>query len=302
MSDESVLDRGADTAGAIDKRRARQSFGRAAHSYDESAALQRLVGERMLTKLEAVRLEPQRILDIGTGTGGAISPLMQRFRGARLLALDFALPMLGRARRRGRWLRRPVCICGDFEQLPLADASIDLVHSSLAFQWANNLPRVFAECRRVLRPGGLFVFSTFGPDTLKELRTAWAEVDGASHVSPFIDMHDVGDMLGGTGFADPVMDADWVTMTYGDVKSLMVDLKGIGAGNATAGRQRTLTGKGRMAAFAASYEAFRDPKQRLPATYEVVYGHAWVPEQTQVQGETRISVDAIGGRQQIQNR
>lgn len=283
-----------ETSGLIDKSRARRAFGRAAATYDEVAVLQQEVGGRLLDKLDAVLLEPELILDIGAGTGMAIDPLLERFRGARVLALDFALPMLARARRRGRLLRRPGCVCADFEHLPIGDASVDLVYSSLAFQWANDLPRVFAECRRVLRPGGLVVFTTFGPDTLKELRAAWAAVDGATHVSPFFDMHDVGDMLVRARFADPVMDVDWLTLTYRDIKELMRDLKGIGAANATMGRQRTMTSKGRLAAFATAYEAFRAATGHLPATYEVIYGHAWAPEQLQVDGETRIPVGAIG--------
>jgi len=283
-----------DSAGTIDKSRARRAFGRAAKTYDEVAVLQKEIGSRLLEKLDAVRLEPKLILDIGAGTGMAINPLLQRFRGSRLLALDFALPMLERARRRGRFLRRPGCICADFEHLPVRDTSVDLVYSGLALQWSNDLPRVFAECRRVLRPGGLLVFATFGPDTLKELRAAWAEVDGATHVSPFLDMHDVGDMLVQARFADPVMDIDWFTLTYPDIKALMRDLKGIGAANATLGRRRTMTSKGRMAAFTTAYEKFREASRLLPATYEVIYGHAWAPEQIQVDGETRIPVEAIG--------
>ncbi len=285
-----------DSAGPIDKSRARRAFGRAAATYDDTAVLQKEVGARLLDKLDAVLLEPETILDIGAGTGLAIDPLLTRFRGARMLALDFALPMLARARRRGRLLRRPGCVCADFENLPCRDNSVDLVYSNLAFQWSNDLPRAFAECQRVLRPGGLLAFTTLGPDTLKELRAAWASVDGTTHVSPFFDMHDVGDMLVHARFADPVMDVDWLNLTYGDIRGLMQDLKGIGAANAATDRQRGMTGKGRMAGLAAAYERFRDASQRLPATYEVIYGHAWAPEQLQVDGETRIPVAAIGRR------
>lgn len=282
---------------AFDKARVRRAFGRAADGYDQAAVLQREVGGRMLERLDVVRLQPEVILDAGAGTGAQAELLLRRYRKARVLALDFALPMLWQARRRGGWLRRPGCLCGDLEHLPLADASVDLVYSNLALQWVNSLERAFAECLRVLRPGGLFVFTTFGPDTLQELRAAWARVDGDhAHVSPFVDMHDVGDILMRARFADPVMDVDRLVLTYDEVGGVMRDLKAIGAANAVQGRFRGMTGKGRMAAMRGAYDAFRDADGRLPATYEVVHGHAWAPEQRQVAGETHVPLDLVRRR------
>jgi malonyl-CoA O-methyltransferase len=280
----------------IDKERARRAFGRAAAGSDEVAVLQRAVGERMLERLDLVRLEPRVVLDAGAGTGLHTAALLRRYRKAQVLALDFALPMLQRSRRRGAWLRRPACLCADLEHLPLADASVDLLYSNLALQWVNDLAGAFREAWRVLRPGGLYMFTTFGPDTLKELNASWGQVDGATHVSPFLDMHDVGDLLVQARFADPVMDAEWLTLTYADVTGVMRDLKAIGAANATHGRPRGMTGKGRLQALAAAYEAYRDGGGRLPATYEVIYGHAWAPEQRQCAGETRIPVEVLRQR------
>jgi len=180
----------------------------------------------------------------------------------------------------------------------LADGVVDLIISNAMFQWCNDLERTFGECRRVLRPGGLLLFTTFGPDTLKELRAAWGQVDRHSHISPFLDMHDIGDALVRARFADPVMDADRLTLTYDNVQGLMRDLKALGARNATAARPRGLTGRARLAALAAAYECFRR-EGRLPASYEVLYGHAWAPEASasrQVSGEVAIPVSAIGGR------
>jgi len=261
----------------IDKHRARRAFSRAADTYDEAAVLQREIGERMLERLDYVKLAPEVILDAGCGTGTGAEALLRRYRKARVVAMDFAYPMLRRARRRGSWLRRPICVCGDIDHLPLADASVDLVFSNAVLQWSTDLAGSFSECLRVLRPGGLLMFTTFGPDTLKELRAAWAEVDGHSHVSPFTDMHDIGDLLLRSHFAEPVMDAEWLTLTYEDVGGLMGDLKTLGAGNATAGRARGMTGKARLAAMRDAYEQFR-VDGRLPATWEVIYGHAWAPE------------------------
>jgi malonyl-CoA O-methyltransferase len=267
----------ADMGGCIDKRQARLAFSLAADRYDEAAVLQREIGRRMIDRLEVVKLEPKVVLDIGAGTGVATAELVQRYPGARVIALDFALPMLLKARKRGSWLRRPKCICGDLEQIPLASASIDLIYSNAAIQWSNDLPATFVEFLRVLRPGGLLMFTTFGPDTLKELRNAWSAADGFSHVSRFPDMHDVGDALVNARFADPVMDVDRMALTYADVDGLMRDLKVLGAHNVTRTRLRGLTGKARFRVMREAYEAYR-VDGRLPASYEIVYGHAWAPE------------------------
>jgi malonyl-CoA O-methyltransferase len=289
----------------IDKPAARRAFDAAAAGYDAAAVLQQEIGRRLLERLDYVRLKPRTVLDLGCGTGLALEDLTRRYRRARVLALDFAFGMVQRARRRGHWLNRPRPICADLEALPLADASVDLIVSNASLQWATDVERTFAELRRVLRPGGLLMFTTFGPDTLKELRAAWAAADGGAHahVSPFLDMHDIGDALVRARLADPVMDAERITVTYADVRGLMRDLKGIGAHNALAGRPRGLTGRRRLAALEDAYEAERRDG-RLPATYEVVYGHAWVsaaaaePAQPQrrVDGGVAIPVDAIPRR------
>jgi len=160
-------------------------------------------------------------------------------------------------------------------RLPLRSACVDMLWSNLAFQWVNDLPAVFAESQRVLRPGGLLMFTTFGPDTLKELRAACA-ADGKVHVNRFIDMHDIGDMMIGAGFADPVMDMEYVTLTYTDVRSVMRELKALGAHNVAVGRNRGLTGKQTLREIERRYESFRRA-ERLPATFEIIYGHAWKP-------------------------
>lgn len=262
----------------IDKRAARRAFERAAASYDEAAVLQREIGSRMLERLDYVRLKPQTVLDLGCGTGQGIDALAKRWRKAKIIALDLAESMLQRARRRGTWLNRPRPLCADLEALPLADESVDLVISNASLQWAGDLPRAFAELRRVLRPEGLLMFTTFGPDTLIELRRAWALADDGAHahVSPFLDMHDIGDALMRAGFADPVMDAERITMTYESVQGLMRDLKAIGGRNALQDRPRAMTGRQRLGALEQAYEQERHDG-RLPSTWEVVYGQAWMP-------------------------
>jgi malonyl-CoA O-methyltransferase len=283
------------STGPIDKRSARRAFDQAAADYDQAAVLQREIADRMLERLDYVRLEPRVVLDLGAGTGYAVEALQRRYRKARVLALDFSLAMLRSASRRGSWLRRPRCVCADAEALPLADGCVDLIFSNATLQWCNDLDHTFRELLRVLRPGGLLMFTTFGPDTLKELRSAWAAVDGYSHVSPFPDMHDLGDALVRARFAEPVMDAERLTVTYPTVRGLMGDLKLLGARNATVGRPRGLTGRERLRAVEAAYEAHRRDGS-LPASYEVVYGHAWAPIQRPVADGVAIPISAIGGR------
>jgi malonyl-CoA O-methyltransferase len=272
-----------------DKRLARRSFGYAAASYDGAAVLQQEVAQRLLQRLDLMKIEPQRVLDLGCGTGQCIPGLMTRYRHAELVALDIAMPMLMHARRRGRWLRKPRCICADAECLPFADGSFDLVFSNLVLQWCVDIEAVFRELQRVLRPGGLLLFTSFGPDTLRELAASWARVDGYSHVNAFLDMHDLGDALVRTRFSDPVMDVERLTVTYRDVWQLMRELKQIGAHNVTAGRPRGLTGKSQMQRVVQAYEDFRSDGL-LPASYEVVNGHAW---RAQDIGTVSVSVDRL---------
>lgn len=268
----------------VDKRLVRRSFERAAAGYDAAAVLQNEVCRRALGRLDYIKHQPATILDAGSGTGNALAELARRYPQARLIALDIAHAMLRRGRSRMPWWKNllarrpsPVAVCADVERLPAAAVSIDMVWSNLALQWVNDLQQAFAEMQRVLAPGGLLMFSTFGPDTLKELRRAYQGTDQHTHVNRFIDMHDIGDMLVHSGFADPVMDMEVFTLTYADVRELMRDLKAIGAHNATQGRPAGLSGKAQFEAMARNYEAFRR-EGRLPATFEVVYGHAWKPQ------------------------
>lgn len=267
---------------ALDKRLLRLSFEKAAAGYDAAAVLQHEVCRRMLSRLDYIKQHPAAILDAGSGTGNVVAALRARYPQAVLYALDIALAMVRLARGKLPWWQRLLgggvqSVCGDIERLPVRNASVGMVWSNLALQWANVPLRVFAEFRRVIAPGGLLMFSTFGPDTLKELRAAYQGVDSHTHFNRFIDMHDLGDMLVHAGFADPVMDMEYLTLTYADVRALMHDLKAIGAHNVTAGRRPGMTARTALAAVENNYEVLRRDG-RLPATFEVVYGHAWVPQ------------------------
>ncbi|MCB5186310.1 malonyl-ACP O-methyltransferase BioC [Methylobacillus gramineus] len=277
----------------IDKARVRASFHRAADSYDASAILQQEIRDRMFERLDLIKLKPATILDAGCGTGHASLALGKRFSGSQVLSLDIALGMLQKTLaqqplfKRILGLNRAAAICADIEQLPLANASVDLVWSNVAIQWCNDLDQAFGEMHRVLRPEGLVMFSTFGPDTLKELRAASSTDPAHVHVSRFIDMHDIGDALVRAGFSAPVLDVERFVLTYDDVMSVMRDLKAIGAHNAAAGRPRGLLGRGFLQKLTAAYEQFRS-EGKLPATYEVVYGHAWKPAHSKTSGVSTV--------------
>jgi malonyl-CoA O-methyltransferase len=284
----------------FDKRLLRDAFEKAAPGYDAAAVLQHEVCARMLSRLDFVKLQPAAILDAGCGTGNVVPELRTRFPHATLYALDLAVGMVRRARTRASWWKRltghgVMPVCGDIEKLPLRAAAFDLAWSNLALQWVNDPPHAFAELRRVLAPGGLLMFSTFGPDTLKELRAAYQGTDRYTHVNRFIDMHDIGDMLVHAGFADPVMDMEYITLTYADVRALMRDLKAIGAHNVTTGRRPGMTARGVLAAVERNYEFFRT-HGRLPATFEVIYGHAWLPQKrTTHDGKPVIEIKSLPG-------
>jgi malonyl-CoA O-methyltransferase len=279
---------------ALEPHWVRRSFDRAANTYDAAAVLHAEVRENLLERLQLTLLEPRVVLDAGAGTGHASRALKRRYPKALVVALDSSRRMLAAAARQRSWLRPFQRVCADAELLPLADGSIDLIVSNLLLHWCNP-DAVFAEFRRVLRSGGLLSFSAFGPDTLRELRTAWGQVDSRSHVHQFIDMHDLGDALVRGGFASPVLDVERFTLKYLDVRSVAADLKATGAHNATSGRTRGLTSPRKFAAMQAAYERFRQDG-RLPATFEVVFAHAWISAQSARRGAadaTSVSLEEI---------
>ncbi|MCX7512534.1 malonyl-ACP O-methyltransferase BioC [Frateuria sp. STR12] len=260
----------------LDRARVRRNFARAAATYEQHDALQREVQADLLGRLDFYLQTPERVLDVGAGTGRGSALLKKRYPKAQVIAIDQAQPMLHAARRHQGLLRPFQRVCAEASALPLPDRSVDVLYSSLCFQWIDDLPRLFGECVRVLKPGGLLAFSSFGPDTLKELRAAWAAVDERSHISRFLDMHDVGDAMINAGLRDPVLDVNRYTLTYSEPRALLKELKGLGATHADHARERHLTGKSHYRAMLAAYEAMR-VDGRIPATWEVVTAHAWGP-------------------------
>jgi malonyl-CoA O-methyltransferase len=261
---------------ALDVGWVRRSFDRAARTFDAAAVLHHDVRANLLERLQLTALAPRVVVDAGAGTAHASRELKRRYPKALVIALDSSMGMLKVARAQASWLRPFRRVCADAELLPLADASVDLIVSNLMLPWCNP-DAVFAEFRRVLAPQGLLAFSSVGPDTLRELRTAWGRVDSGTHVQGFIDMHDLGDALVRNGFAAPVLDVERLTLEYQDVQQVAADLKATGAHNASSGRTKGLTSPRKFAAMRREYESFRRDG-RLPATYEVVFAHAWVPQ------------------------
>lgn len=270
----------------LDKKAIRQSFDRAAPSYDQHAVLQHEIESRLLERIEFKRFEPGVILDLGCGTGSASHTLAGQFEQAMVIALDWSPAMLaetgaGAGDGAGPGSAGLVCrLCADMHVLPLATRSVDLVFSSLALPWSYDLPAIFREFRRIMKPGAMLIFSCFGPDTLYELKQAWRVVDALPHVNDHPDMHDIGDELLAAGFREPVMDAERLTLQYQDVMSLMRELKGVGAHNVACQRFRGLTGKARLQGMIDAYEQFRR-NDCYPASFEVLYGIAFAPAEGQ---------------------
>ncbi|MDB5799328.1 MAG: bioC [Rhodocyclales bacterium] len=264
----------------IDRLLARRRFAASAATVDKADFLAREVSSRMAERLDYIRIDPQRILDLGCGTGRDLAPLAKRYPDATRIGIDFAAPLLDLSHRQSGFMQRllnvrraPRLICGDAEALPLQRASVQMVWSNLMLNWLHEPMPALREMHRVLAVDGLLMFSTLGPDTLRELREA-LPANAGERVHRFIDMHDLGDCLLRAGFAEPVMDMEVITLTYTGLDSLLEELRHAGAANASTGRPRGLSGKQGWQHARQAYERLRR-EDRLPATFEIVYGHAW---------------------------
>jgi malonyl-CoA O-methyltransferase len=284
----------------IDTPSVRRQFGRAARSYAAAATLQRGVASRLAESLEYAKRTPARILDLGSGPGDDAAMLRKRYPKAQVIALDAALPMLIEARRKMGFMglyARFDRVAGDARALPLADASVDLVWSNLCLQWCPQLDVVFDEVRRVLAPEGLFLFSTFGPRTLEELRAAWAAVDPTPRVGSFPDMPVVGDALTRAGFRDPVLDLDTIIEHHKQPREVLANLKAIGATHADASRPRGLTGPRTLARMLDAYRAQAAPDGTVGATWEVISAFAFAPDPRQPRRTRSGAIAAISVEQ-----
>ena len=283
----------------LSKQGVRRSFADAAGTYDAHDFLQRDTGDQLIQRLSLMKLRPKWILDAGAGTGRNGRILASRFSGARVIQLDLAGAMLKQGRRQTRrWASPHSFICADIEALPLRAASVDLAFSNLALQWMTDPARACAELKQVLRPDGVILFSTLGPRTLFELKEAFSAISTSKHVNDFTDLHLVGDLLARSGFSDPVIESEEVVVTYRDIYGLLRDLRGIGAVNQQAERRKGLSSRQFFLRLAEAYEPFRTDGL-LPATYEVIYAHAWNSSRTpqpEAPGEYKVPVTDIRRR------
>ena len=247
----------------------RNTFNTASSNYNDNAFLQNEIANRLAEKLKVISIKPQTIIDLGSGTGFLSEKTAKIFPNSILVCVDFAQQSLLEN-------SQNLKVCANAYKLPFASNSVDFIVSNLMMQWCPDLTTLFNECFRVLKPQGLFLFTTFGPDTLKELKRSWSVVDSSAHVNNFIDMHDIGDQMLQSGFQSPIMEMEKLILTYEKVVDLMHDLKAIGAQN-VANRSKALTGKTKFKKMIEMYENYREDG-KLPATYEVIYGHAWKNE------------------------
>ncbi len=261
----------------FDKNHLKQSFDSAAVTYESHSVLQRYTADEILDRLKVMNINPRLMMDLGSGTGLAASRLCELYSKAAICQVDISLNMLKTARDKKKDKRKyKHYLCADAESLPFNSDTFDLVVSNLMLQWGEDCQKIFSDVHGILKPGGVFMFATLGPSTLHELKDSWAEVDEHRHVNNFIDMHILGEMLVSVGMSDPVMESDTTLMYFKSAFEIMRHLKCLGAHNVNYGRRKTLTGKTKIKAMEAAYEAFRN-KKGLPCSYEVVYGHAWKP-------------------------
>lgn len=281
-------------ASMLNKKRIREDFSNAASSYDAAAVVQAEVCERTLERLQMLKLSPDTILDIGSGTGKSVRALKTSFPNAQVIASDFAQNMLEQS-------QCNPALCCDAQFLPIKSQSIDLIFSTSTFQWCEDLNQLFAECARVLKQDGALVFSTFGPDTLKELRLSWAGIDQKQHVHQFMDMHHIGDILLAQQYKDPVVDREMIVIEYQTARQLLADLKATGSrGKFSPQEHETptgLMGKQAFSKFVAAYNTFRLENDSLPASYEVIYGYARKSSAHSLDSETgeiKVPVESLG--------
>lgn len=277
----------------------RAQFDARARRFARHDALTREIAARLVDRLQFIRIDPRCVIDVGCGSGAAIPALATRYPAASLVALDIAEGMLrqrgaGLRERLPRWLggrRAPLWIAADAARLPLAAETVDLVFSNLMLHWHPVPHTVLPEWKRALRVGGLLLFSCFGPDTLKELRAACRVALPQARPMPFIDMHDFGDMMVASGFADPVMDAEVVTLTFASARELVREVSALG-GNPRDDRHAALPSGRQARSLLDALAAQRGDDGRIRLSFEVAYGHAWKPE-PRAGSDTGISVESL---------
>lgn len=257
----------------LNKAQIAKSFNKNASHYDRLALLQKEVAYRLIERLDYIKLQPRTIVELGSATGYCSQLIRQRYPDAEILSIDLALNMLAIASQQSHTNIK--FICADAYHLPLPDNSVDLIISNLMLPWCDDFVPLFRECHRVLKPEKLFMFTTLGPDTLKELRLSWAAVDKYPHVNSFVDMHDIGDALVHAQFLDPVMDVENIQLIYPRAELILQDLKMMGSQNLHNNKRLSLLSKIKFKQFITAYEKYQLAPDQFPVTCEIIYGHAW---------------------------
>mgnify|MGYP001237229496 CR=1 FL=1 len=271
-------------------------FDRAAANFDEVDFVHRKIATGLIDRLDPMLIDAKCILDVGGATGSASQYLCRRFRRSRVIVLDASYGMLRQARKKQMWFSRTSMVQANALALPVQTGCVDLVFANLLLPWIDDIQTMFTEVTRVLRRGGLFIFSTLGRDSLSELREAWKSVDNSPHVNHFSDMHDIGDGLVQAGLYDPVLDTDFLKVSYRDTSSLFRDLTFVGGRNSISSRTKTLTGKDRFRNMKRQLDnRFRDGL--LEIKLEIIYGHAWGDRSQQPAREFRVEAAQIRRRQ-----
>lgn len=272
-----------------------KAFNQHAAEYEQVAKVQQEIGTRLLERLHYLKIAPQRILDLGCGTGFFSRELTMMYPKAQIIGLDLAHKMLLQARKKQGWRRKWPLVGADMLHMPFASGVFDLVFANQAIHWGQPLAQVFREINRVMKPNACLMFTTLGPDTFKELKDSWASAHQYAHVNEFPDMHDVGDCLMSERFLEPVMDMELLTVHYETLSKLLKSLKAQGVRNVNSARNAGLTGKTAWKVFEQNYSLLQTDTKKYPLTYEVVYGHAWKGEQRKTNDgiETMIPISQI---------
>jgi len=290
-----VQDMSNDDNSALNRRDVRRRFDRAAAEFDTVDFVHATTRRGLMDRLTPVVIHPRTIVDLGAATGSATRALAKNFRRARVIAVDLSWNMLEQARKKQRWLSRVTTLQADATALPIVDQSVDIVFSNQLLPWVGDPAQTFSEVSRVLVKDGLFLFATLGPDSLSEIRRAWASLDSDVHVNLFPDMHDIGDAAVRAGLRDPVLDVDRLAVTYKDTRALFRELTAMGARNSLLHRNRSLAAAKRFQAMAAALDNTRDGGP-LTLELEIVYGHCWGSGARSVDGEFRVAANRISVR------
>lgn len=257
------------------KQTVKRAFSQASNSYDASAVLQKEILSRLIEKLKVLHPDNvNKLLDVGSGTGLACQRLTDLYGDNSYFAYDFSPAMLRQAKQVNHSVNQH-CVCGDAENLAYTDNSFDVIFSASTYQWCNNLANALVSSHHTLNDKGLFIFSTFGPETLKELRECFSKVDDKPHVSSFHDIQIIGDSMLATGFTNPVVESEIITVEYASPLQLLHDLKATGATNHLQSRTRGLMGKSQLRKVLSEYEKLKLANQKYPASYQVIYAHGW---------------------------